>query len=333
MKREQLLALTGAYQTAAVVLAAAELDLFTELIKTDGARVDELAKRIDCDDNALERLLIATNSLGITTLSDDKYRVDDELKDALDSRTDKTIVPLLRHQATCFRDWSQLARSVKTGMRANGTPGVNGADAEFRDFILAMDVVARNVAPKVAKELAAKGLLNFQRMLDLGGASGSYARAFLEVVANPNAVAVIFDRASALNEARTKFSQTKFSERVEFYPGDFYTDPYPQDVDFVWISAIIHQQDSTETERMFRRSFDALRPGGVVAVRDFFLNEDGSCSKSAALFGLNMLARTREGKIYTARETVALLTKVGFQDAELIIPTDDMGAVVVAYKR
>ena len=330
--REKLFALTGGWQTACAVLAASELDLFTEIVKRGSATADELARELGLDLKGTTYLLAALSSLNLIEKTGGAFRVVDEYVPCLDSRSPETITPMLRHQANCLRNWAQLAWTVKSGVPIPSTCGVNDAFVEFQDFILAMDVIAKQIAPVMAQKLLDADLLNFKRMLDLGGASGTYSFAFLEKNPNPDAKSVLFDRPAALEEAKIKAANSPFGDRLEYCPGDFYVDPYPTDVDFVWISAIIHQQGDDETEKMFRRSFESLRSGGRVGVRDVYINDSFTGPKPAAFFGLNMLVRRKDGKVYNAKETIALLTKVGFQNARLAFPADDMSAVIVAEK-
>ncbi len=330
--RQKLLALAETWQTACAVMAASELDLFTEIIKRGNATADELARELDLDLKGTIYLLAALTSLKLVEKADGGFRIVDEFAPLLDSRSSDAITPMLRHQSNCLRNWAQLAWTVKSGVPIPTTCGVNDAFVEFQDFILTMDVIAKQNAPVVARKLLNAGLLDFRRMLDLGGASGTYSFAFLEKNPNRDAISVLFDRDAALDEAKNKAANSPYADRLEYYPGDFYATPYPRDVDFVWISAIIHQQGTDETERMFRSSFEATRRGGRVGIRDVYIDDDFAGPKSAAFFGLNMLVRRKNGKVYTVNETIALLTKVGFQNARLALPADDMTAVIVAEK-
>lgn len=313
-------------------MAACELDLFSAIVDRGSADPETLAKALDLDGRGFSYLLAALASLDLLEIDDGKYRVPEALKPFLDSRSPRSVVPMIRHQANCARGWSQLAWTLKNGVPVPDVAGVNGALVEFQDFVLAMNVVANRLAPKIADSLRNVGLLDFERMLDLGGASGTYSFEFLAKNPNPSAKAVLFDRPAAIEEAKIKAKTALRGDSVEFYPGDFYVDPYPTDVDFVWISAIIHQQDDDATQTMFRKSFDALRPGGAIAVRDVYIRDDQTGPKAAAFFGLNMTVRTLKGKVYSARETISALEKAGFQNARLAIPADDMSAVVAAQK-
>ena len=113
---EKLFALTGGWQTACAVLAASELDLFTEIVKRGSATADELARELGLDLQGTTYLLAALSSLNLIEKTGGAFRVVDEYVPCLDSRSPETITPMLRHQANCLRNWAQLAWTVKSGV-------------------------------------------------------------------------------------------------------------------------------------------------------------------------------------------------------------------------
>ncbi|MGL6196874.1 MAG: methyltransferase, partial [Thermoguttaceae bacterium] len=219
---------------------------------------------------------------------------------------------------------------VKSGIPAPRASSVNGPLGEYRDFIVGMNCIGRRVAGPLVEKMNNVGLLNFENFLDLGGASGTYACAFLE--SNPSSKGTIFDLPIAIDEAKQKLATLKFGDRLSLVTGDFYIDEYPSGYDFVWISAIIHQHGFTETAEMFRKSYNALVPGGVVAIRDVYAAPDRTSPPAAALFAVNMLANTSNGMIYTCDEVFGLLEAAGFINPRIAVPAEDMSAVIVAEK-
>lgn len=331
-KRQELTSLMLAFQPACVLGAACELDLFTAILRRAAPpTVPELAAELKLDVRGLDALTTALVSLGLLTKSDAAtFAVADGCARWLDSQSPETIVPLIRHQASCLRGWSQLAYAVKSGVPAPTISSVSGPLADNRSFILAMHSIGSRLAGPLVAKMKAAGLLDFTRFLDLGGASGTYSLEFL--AQNPTAQGVILDLPIAIQEAKKRLVGTDAARRLELVEGDFYVDEYPTDVDFVWISAIIHQHDDAATAEMFRKTWRALRPGGRVAVRDIYVDSDRRGPLGAALFGVNMLAQTATGKVYSVAEVVKSLEEAGFRDARLAIPADDMTAVVVAEK-
>lgn len=339
---DQIHRLMNSYQGTALLAAAAELDIFTPIID-EGivVGVKYLAIRTGYDPRALEVLLDGLTFLGflekieVRTNEDITfgYRVAKDFAPYLDSRSPETMIPIMAHWGTCLRSWSQLAHAVRTGVPAPKIAGTFGHETDDRHFILGMDCIGIPLAKRIASDLAARQFGPYKKMLDLGGASGTYTLAFLrsEIVRS----GIIFDRPAGINIARARLAALQdrnIAERIETVTGNFYTDSFPKNCDLHWISAIIHQQDIKATERMFTESLRALTPGGTIAIRDIFPEKDRSQNAAAALFSVNMLVNTDRGRVYTLEEVRTLLEKTGFEEVCLTLPAEDMSAVITARK-
>lgn len=331
---EKITQLAVQFQTSSLIQAAGELDLFTAMIQKSASTVENLAHSLNLDRRGLAVLLDGLVFLGILDKEAERYSVKAEYTELLDSRSSKTLVPMLAHWGTCQRAWSQLAHVVRTGHPAPKVAGTFGPYADDQAFILGMNSIAGPLAAQIAADLAAVGITGFRQMLDLGGASGTYTLAFLR--AGIAQAGVIFDRPVGIMAAQERLGRQEnevFRNRVSLVSGDFYRDSYPPECDFHWISAIIHQQDLDATRAMFAESYRTLDSGGTIAIRDIFVQSDPSQTVSAAMFAVNMLVNTEAGRVYTVSETERLLTEVGFTNIRFARKADDMTAVLVADKK
>jgi hypothetical protein len=232
---------------------------------------------------------------------------------------------MLRHQAVCLRRWACLPWTVKHGAPPEAEPSLQGAEADREAFIQAMHVVSREVAPRLIPEINPGG---FRRLLDLGGASGSWTIAWLE--AEPQARATIFDLPHVIPLARARLSATTVADRVEFVAGDFYTDPLPRGADLVWVSAIIHQNSPTQNRQLYQRIAEALEPGAWLYIRDVVLDSSRTQPVAGAMFAVNMLAATAGGNSYTLADIESDLLSAPFADVELLRRDQGMHSIVRA---
>ncbi|MDO5581260.1 MAG: methyltransferase [Planctomycetia bacterium] len=329
IEAKELLGLSKGYEEASILIAAAELDLFTAILK--GKRTSEsLAEFLSADQRGIDVLLSALVALEILEKSGTRFSVPKKYAGFLDSRTKETLVPMLRHRGSCQRSWCQLAWTVKSGFPAPDFNSINGPLEDYRSFVLAMNSIGQYIAGPLVQKLNQTGLLDFHHLLDLGGASGTYTLEFLAV--NPTGKATIFDLPPAIQEAKKRLGNSPVRDRIFYQEGNFYKNDFPAKVDLVWISAIIHQQDEAATEEMFRKSYTALDSHGRIAIRDLFINPQRSGPVSPALFGVNMLVNTEKGRVYTAKEVFQILKKCGFKNPRFAVETEDMSSVIVAEK-
>ena len=229
---------------------------------------------------------------------------------------------MVLHNATLWERWGQLSRTVGGPKAAQ-----NAANKSLRSFIGAMHVIARPLAARIVSIIKPG---NARKLLDIGGASGTYTIAFLRQA--PQLKATLFDRLPVVEMAREVIASAGMTNRVTLVEGDFYQDPLPSGHDLAFVSAIIHQNTQAENVSLFRKVFDALEPGGRIVVRDHVLNVDRTQPKAGAIFAVNMLAGGGGGNSYTLDEINDAMAHAGFTKIQLIHPDERMDGLVEGFK-
>ena len=323
---EDVLALGRNYQGAAVLAAAADLDLFSALSPAPLAAA-ELAQTLQCDLRALTILLDALVALRLLEKSGGNYALSPGLVAFLTPDGAQSILAMAQHQGHCLRNWAQLAQVVKTGRPAEHMPGVRGEAGDQAAFIGAMHNIS---APNADQIIQAVQPLQFRRLLDIGGASGTWTIAFLR--ACPSAQATLFDLPQVIPMARRRLVAAGLDQRVKLVAGDFMTDALPPGADLAWVSAIVHQNSRAQNRALFTAVFKALTPGGCIAIRDILMEEDRTQPVAGALFAVNMLVATEGGGTFTFAELREDSESAGFAEVALARQDEAMNAIVVAKK-
>jgi SAM-dependent methyltransferase len=324
--REALLSLGRSYQGAAVLAAAADLDVFDAMHGTSRSAAD-LAHKLRCNVRGLTVVLDALTALGLLRKSGNAYSLPSRLAGLLTSNGQQSVLAMAQHQANCMRRWVELARVVKSDRPAKVRPSVRGPARDQEAFIGAMDNLS---APNAVQVIRAVQPLRFMRLLDVGGASGTWTIAFLR--ACPSAHATIFDLPRVIPMARRRLAASGLARRVKFVAGDFMKDPLPGGADLTWVSAIIHQNSRAQNRALFRKVSQALVPGGRIAIRDIVMQEGHTRPVAGALFAVNMLVATAGGGTFTFGELREELEHAGFEEVALARGDQGMNSVVVARK-
>jgi precorrin-6B methylase 2 len=324
---EDILELARAYQGAAVLQAAGELDIFTALAQ-GAADVPALARSLEADERGLLVLLDALVAMGLLKKSSARYALAAGLDQLLTPSGKGTVLAMVQHQAHCLRNWAQLARVVKTNSPAGCEPGVRGEAGEREAFIGAMDNIS---APQADRAIRGVQPLQFEHLLDVGGASGTWTLAFLR--ACPSARATLFDLPPVIPLAQARLQTAGASSRVELVAGDFMRDRLPGGADLAWVSAIVHQNSRAQNRELFKNVFQALRPGGRIAIRDIVMESNRTAPAAGALFAINMLVATEGGGTFTFDELRSDLESVGFEHAGLVRQEPPMNSIVTATRR
>ncbi len=323
---ERLMETIRAFQPACVIVAAADLDVFTALGRKPMTAPD-LTDALNADRRATTILLDALAALKLLEKDAGLYAVVPEVATLLSADSPTNILPGVRHQANCLRRWVQFATVVRDGGPAVRTPSIRGEAADGEAFIGAMDNVSAAMAPTVVGRL---GSLTFQRLLDIGGASGTWTIAFLRTA--PDATAVLFDLPQVIPLAKERLTSANLLGRVTLVPGDYNVDEMPGGADLAWLSAIAHQNSREQNRALFAKIHAALTAGGMLAIRDIVLDSSRTKPPAGAMFAVNMLVGTEAGNSYTLDEYREDLTAAGFTGVELLYEDEGMNSLILAQK-
>ncbi len=321
--REQIMREAN-FWTSRLMLTAAELDVFTHL-DGEALTASQLAGRIGADPRATDRLLDALAALDFLKKDGDFFDLSASGR-LLSSRHPETMLPMLLHFAGLWQSWGQLTTVVREGKPAR-RPGADMDEAARKAFIGAMDAAGRGLSATIAGAFDAT---RFRRLLDIGGASGTYTRAFLQK--NAHMTGVLFDLPPVIPIARERMEAEGLMERVVLVAGDYNKDALPGGCDLALLFAIIHQNSPAENLALFTKIYGVLESGGVLLIRDFIMDSSRTAPKTGTLFALNMLVNTPGGDTYTFAEISEALQKAGFGHIELLRGSGQQDDLVKAEK-
>jgi SAM-dependent methyltransferase len=275
---------------------------------------------------ALTRLLDAIVTLGLLEKQDARYRLT-AAGARLSSRHPETVLPMVLHSNHLWDSWGRLTEVVRRGPGPMQRSATTASPQAQQAFIGAMHAVGVGLAAEIA---GAVPLTPFRRLLDIGGASGTYTIAFLR--RNPEMAATLFDLEGVIPLARQRLEAVGLLGRVELVAGDFYRDELPSGCDLALLSAIIHQNSPEQNLDLFRKVHRVLDPGGMLLIRDHIMDESRTCPPGGALFAINMLVNTPGGDTYTFDEVKAGLDAAGFSEVALARTGERMDCLIQARK-
>ena len=102
-----------------------------------------------------------------------------------------------------------------------------------------------------------------RKVLDLGGGTGLELIPLFERF--PDARVTVVDVAE---EMLKQLKERPFAEQVECICGDFFFVDFGSGYDAVISTSALHHFEEEDKERLYRKAFDSLRPGGVIINSD-----------------------------------------------------------------
>jgi len=166
-------------------------------------------------------------------------------------------------------------------------------------------------APGLVSAINLKGR---RRLIDLGGGPGTYAIHFCKQ--NPELNAVVFDLPTTRPFAEKTIAQHGLSHRIQFSEGNFLETKISGRYDVAWLSHILHAEGPEDCNALISKVVGNLEPGGLILIHEFFLNENMDGPLYPALFALNMLQGTDQGRSYSEIQVRDMLQNAGITHIE-----------------
>ena len=122
----------------------------------------------------------------------------------------------------------------------------------------------------------------------------------------------------------------RYGDEITTLAGDFMVDDLGGPYHLILMSNIVHGLGPDEMDTLLPRIRQALIPGGVLAIKDMFLDHTMARPEPAALFGLTMLMYTSDGRSHTQGEMQRALERADFCDFDVVDLRDQRFTVLLA---
>lgn len=313
---ERIFTLMNAFQQTAALKSGIELDVFTAI--GEGANTAALlAAKTGASERGLRILCDFLTIMELLTKADGRYALTEESALFLDRRSPASLTAVTGFLASPWH--KKNIESLTEAVRKGGTAGDKGDNTKPQDEVWV--AFARSMAPlTVPAANAISQLLGAAegkpcKILDIAAGHGMYGITIAKN--NPNAQIVAVDWPSVLAVAQEHARTAGVSDRYSVRPGSAFEADFGGGYDFVLLTNIFHHFDMPTCEKLMRRVYAALKPGGKAITLEFVPNEDRVTPPAAAAFSLNMLVGTDAGDAYTFAEYEKMFANAGFGKSTL----------------
>jgi 2-polyprenyl-3-methyl-5-hydroxy-6-metoxy-1,4-benzoquinol methylase len=313
--------------TSRVLMAGARLGIFEEL--GEGPRsASMIAERRGLSAEGVEHLLDCLAAMGHAVRTNGGYALSRRAKPWLSPKSPTYIGPFLEFNYDQWEWWSGLEEIVKTG-RGYEIHEYGTVDPRWERYIRAMFLLSRFSAPEVARKLRLPD--QPASLLDLAGGHGWFAAELC--LRHPGLHATVLDLPGSARIGRRIIAENGMADRVSHVEGDMMTADLGGPHDAVLCFQIIHHLSPEQNSALFHRIHAALKPGGILAIMDYFTPPEGRRPDSAAFLGLHFFL-TSSAATYGANDLKEWLRDAGFKKPRRIrvlrVPVQDVFEARVA---
>ncbi|MEZ0224733.1 MAG: methyltransferase [Alphaproteobacteria bacterium] len=325
---EKIMQLGFAFWGSKTLLSAVELGVFTELAKGP-QKFSDISKKLGLHPRSALDFMDALVSLGMLNREGDVYSNTVDANIFLDRAKPSYMGGILEMaNARLYPFWGRLTDGLRTGELQNeardGKAGLFDElykdPARLKQFLQAMTGISIGAGMVIGQKFPWK---DYKTFIDVGGAQGGCTAQI--ALANPHLTGGCFDL-PLVGPIFTEYAATMgLSNRLKFYPGDFFKDELPK-ADVVVMGHILHDWDLAEKKMLLKKAYDALPKGGALIVYEALIDDDRRENAFGLMMSLNMLIETRGGFDFTGKDCTGWMREAGFREmrVEHLVGPDSM---------
>lgn len=329
---ERIFSLLNAFQQTAALKSGIELDIFTA-IGGKPSTAAEIAEKTGASERGVRILCDYLTIMELLSKSEGRYSLSPDSAVFLDSKSPACLNTVVGFLSAPWH--KKNIESLTAAVRKGGSVEPEADNTKPQDHVWV--AFARSMAPlTVANANFLAQLTGAQeghamKVLDIAAGHGNYGITIARK--NPNARIVAVDWPAVLTVALENAHAAGVANRYTAVAGSAFEAEFGSDFDFALLTNIFHHFDRLTCEKLMRRVYSALKPGGKAITLEFVPNEDRVTPPVSAAFSLNMLVGTASGDAYTLSEYEQMFRNAGFEKTVLHQVPGSPQQVMVTGKR
>ena len=328
---ERIMQFSGGFGPPLVIETALRLDIF-DILDDAPKDIRQLVSDTNTSARGLSALLNALVGLGLLTKNiAEQYELTPESSAFLvtGKPTFHGAFFLLTSEAM-LPHWGRLTEIVKTG---RPTHRVN-IEADWTEFFLRF---VENIFPIhlpaarcLAETLDITSMAAPVTVLDLAAGSGVWSIALAQQ--SPHVSVTAVDWPAVIQITRKVSAREGVASRYRYIGADLLEADFGDGYIIATLGHILHSEGEVRSRALLRKAFDALAPGGRVAIAEILVDADRRGPPPALMFAINMLVHTEHGGTFSLDEISTWLRDAGFDGIRTIDAPGLAPRLIVATK-
>ena len=149
------------------------------------------------------------------------------------------------------------------------------------------------------------------RVLDLAAGSGIWGIALAEK--SPRVYVTAVDWAGMIPTTKRITQKFGVSDRFNYIEGDILETNFGSGYDIATLGHILHSEGEERSRQLLKKTFSALKPGGIIAVAEWLVNDKRTEPTHSLMFAVQMLVNTDKGETFSFNEIKSWLEDAGFR--------------------
>jgi 3-hydroxy-5-methyl-1-naphthoate 3-O-methyltransferase len=300
-----------------LIIEAAVKNHFFDLLDRSPKTARQLAKATHVSLRGATAICNALVGLRLLARDRDRYTLAPESAAFLVSHKPGYHGAFLRHVSTqLIPNWLSLDKSVRTGRSVSTVNSEKKGASFFAEFVESIFPLSYAAAKTLGEHLRIADAKKPVTVLDLAAGSGVWGIALAEQSPQVHIRAVDWPPVLAVTERVAR--RHGVGNRLTNIPGDLLKVQFGKNHEVATLGHILHSEGRARSRKLLKKTFDALAPGGTIAIMEFLVNHDRTDPLIGLLFAVNMLINTEEGDTFSFEEISGWLREAGFAKPRLL---------------
>jgi ubiquinone/menaquinone biosynthesis C-methylase UbiE len=288
----------------------------------------EVSAATGASTRGLSAIMNALVGLNFLAKSQDTYSLTPESAAFLVSTKPSFQGGILRHTSSqLIPKWLTINEIVATGKPSKAVNQEADGSDFFKEFVVDIFPMSYPSAQVLAQHLNLNG--SPASVLDLAAGSGVWGIALAQN--SPNVSVTAVDWPEVIPTTKKVAARFNLTDRFSFSEGDLLTADFGTGHTVATLGHILHSEGEDRSRKLLSKVFEALAPGGTIAIAEFLVTPDRTGPVGSLFFAVNMLVNTDVGDTYSFEEISSWLTAAGFTNPRTL-PAPGPSPLILATK-
>ncbi|MGH7952804.1 MAG: methyltransferase family protein [Limisphaerales bacterium] len=313
---ERIMQLSWGYAPPLILEAAVKHRVF-DLLDESPKTAQQLASKTGASVRGLAAICNALVGLQFLSRTGDRYKLTPESAAFLVSTKPGFHGAFFKHiSKQLVPKWLDLEKIVQTGKPTRRVNTQTAGAKFFAEFVEAIFPLSYAAAKTFAEHLKISKTKTPVSVLDIAAGSGVWGIALAEQSKNVRISAVDWPGVLAITEKVAK--RHGVADRLKKIPGDLLKVDFGKNHNIATLGHILHSEGAERSRKLLKKIFNALAPGGTIAIMEFLVNDQRTAPPVSLLFAVNMLVNTENGDTFSFEEISQWLRAAGFVKPRLL---------------
>ena len=313
---ERIMQMAWGYAPPLIIEAAVRHGVFDSLSQSPKT-LQQLVRHTGASARGLTAILNALVGLQLLQRKGHRYALAPESAAFLVSNRSPYYGEFFRHAIEQLMPrWMQVSDVVRTGKPATAMNAKRDGAKFFADFVESLFPLSYAAARTLGEHLQISKATAPVNVLDIAAGSGVWGVALAQQSSHVRLAAVDWPNVLKVTERIAR--RHGVGDRLTKIPGDLLKVNYGKGHQIATLGHILHSEGRERSRRLLKKTFDALSPGGTIAIMEFVVNHDRTGPPMALLFAVNMLVNSKAGETFSFEEMSGWLREAGFRKPRLL---------------